>query len=57
MAAKTAFLIGISPDFEIKLERKLFGFLDHSFGVVTTLPASNKPQVDAFTKILSALFR
>ena len=57
MAAKTAFLIGISPDFEIKLDKKLFGSLDHSLGVATTLPASNKPQVEAFTKILSALFR
>ena len=54
MAANTAFLIGISPDFEIRLVTKLFGSFDHSGGVVTTFPARSRPQVDAFTKRLSA---
>ena len=57
MAAKTAFLIGISPDFDINPDKKLLGFFDHSFGVETTLPANNKPHVDAFTNRLSALLR
>ena len=57
MAANTAFLIGISPDFEIRLVTKLFGSFDHSGGVVTTFPARSRPQVDAFTKRLSAWFK
>ena len=57
IAATTAFLIGNSPDLEIKELTKLFGFFDQSGGVLTTFPARSSPHVDAFTKRLSALFR
>ena len=54
MAASTAFLIGISPDFDTSSDKKLFGFSDHFEGVCTIFPASSNPHVDAFTKMLSA---
>ena len=57
IAAKTAFLMGISPDFDIRSDKKLYGSSDQSEGVLTTLPANNRPQVDALTNILSALLR
>ena len=37
--------------------KNLFGFCDHSRGVLTTFPASKSPHVEAFTNKLSALFR
>jgi hypothetical protein len=49
--------MGISPDFDIRPDKKLYGSSDHSEGVLTTLPANNRPQVDALTNILSALLR
>ena len=54
IAVITAFLIGVSPDFDIRSDIKLFGFSDHLEGVLTIFPASKRPHVDAFTKILSA---
>ena len=57
IAATTAFLIGNSPDFETIDRKNLFGFSDHSDGVFTTLPANKRPQVEAFTNKLSALFK
>ena len=57
MAVKTACLIGNSPDLDINVDKKLLGSFDHSEGVETTLPAKRSPHVDAFTNILSALFR
>ena len=54
IAASTAFLIGISPDFDTSSDKKLFGFSDHFEGVFTIFPASSNPHVDAFTKMLSA---
>ena len=57
IAASTAFLMGNSPDLEIKELKNLFGLFVHSSGVLTTLPANNNPHVEAFTKRLSALFK
>ena len=57
MAPTTAFLIGNSPDLEIKELNRALGFLVHSSGVDTTLPARRRPHVDALTKTLSALFK
>ena len=54
IAASTAFLIGISPDFDISSDRKLLGFSDQFEGVFTTFPASKRPHVEAFTNMLSA---
>ena len=53
----TAFLIGNSPDFETIDLKNLLGFCDHSRGVLTILPASKSPHVEAFTNKLSALLR
>ncbi len=57
MAPTTAFLIGNSPDLETKEPKRALGFLFHSSGIETIFPARRRPQVDAFTKTLSALFK
>ena len=49
--------MGNSPDLETIDLKNLFGFCDHSRGVLTTFPASKSHHVEAFTNKLSALFR
>ena len=56
MAAKTALRIGISPDLDIRLPINLAGLLFDNSDGLTIVPASNSPQVDALTNILSAWF-
>ena len=57
IAAITPFLMGNSPDLDIIDLKNLLGFCVHSDGVLTTLPAKRRPQVEAFTNKLSALFK
>ena len=52
-----ASLTGISPDFLVNLLSHLRGLFESSSEGFITLPASKRPQVDAFTSRLSALFK
>ena len=57
IAARTAFLIGISPDFDTRPPIYFAGLLLDSSDGFTKVPASKRPHVEALTKILSALLR